>query len=106
MVVPEMQIKLKQCFGRAVHAETDTCVVDILDERAVPDHRYFEAMLSTLPEMQATNSLSLFYFLRCAIMLNLFLNTYRAENEKQRAKLVKNDSEQIRGRIEIYCHLR
>lgn len=52
-----MQIKLKQCFGRAVHTETDTCVVDILDERAVPDHRHFEATLSTLPEMQATNSL-------------------------------------------------
>ena len=34
VVVPEMQIKLKQGFGRAIRTETDTCVVAILDERA------------------------------------------------------------------------
>ncbi len=35
VVVPEMQIKLKQGFGRAIRAETDTCIISILDERAV-----------------------------------------------------------------------
>ena len=30
VVVPEMQIKLKQGFGRAIRTETDTCVVAIL----------------------------------------------------------------------------
>ena len=57
VVVPEMQIKLKQGFGRAIRTETDTCVVAILDERATPDQRHFEAMQAALPEMQVTNSL-------------------------------------------------
>ena len=35
IAVPEMQIKLKQGFGRAIRTETDTCVIAILDERAV-----------------------------------------------------------------------
>ena len=56
-VVPEMQIKLKQGFGRAIRTETDTCVVGILDERAAPSQRHFEAMQAALPEMQVTNSL-------------------------------------------------
>ena len=52
-----MQIKLKQGFGRAIRTETDTCVVAILDERAVPGQRHFEAMQAALPEMQVTNNL-------------------------------------------------
>ena len=52
-----MQIKLKQGFGRAIRTETDTCVVAILDERATPGQRHFEAMQAVLPEMQVTNSL-------------------------------------------------
>lgn len=35
------------------------------------------------------------------IIFNIFLNSYRAENERQRAKLVKDDSELIGERIEI-----
>ena len=57
VMVPEMQIKLKQGFGRAIRTETDTCVVAILDERATPDQRHFEAVQATLPEMQVTRSL-------------------------------------------------
>ena len=57
VVVPEMQIKLKQGFGRAIRTETDTCVVAILDERANQGKRYFEDMLAALPEMPVTNSL-------------------------------------------------
>lgn len=57
VAVPEMQIKLKQGFGRAIRTETDTCVVAILDERAGPGQRHFEAMQDALPEMQTTNSL-------------------------------------------------
>ena len=56
-VVPEMQIKLKQGFGRAIRTETDTCVVAILDERASPGQRHHEAMLATLPDMEITDSL-------------------------------------------------
>ena len=57
VVVPERQIKLKQGFGRAIRTETDTCVVAILDERAVPGQRHFEAMRAALPEMRVTDSL-------------------------------------------------
>lgn len=57
VVVPEMQIKLKQGFGRAIRAETDTCVVAILDERAAKGKRYSQDVLAALPEMPVTGSL-------------------------------------------------
>ncbi len=57
VVVPEMQIKLKQGFGRAIRTETDTCVVAILDERASPCQRHHDAMLAALPELFQTSSL-------------------------------------------------
>lgn len=57
VVVPEMQIKLKQGFGRAIRTETDTCVVAILDERAGHGRRYFHNVASALPEMDTTTSL-------------------------------------------------
>ena len=58
VVVPEMQIKLKQGFGRAIRTETDTCVVAILDERAAQGRRYFMDMIAALPEMPVTDSLT------------------------------------------------
>lgn len=57
VVVPEMQIKLKQGFGRAIRTETDTCVIAILDERAVPGQRYHKDVLAALPKMPVTGSL-------------------------------------------------
>ena len=57
VVVPEMQIKLKQGFGRAIRTETDTCVIAILDGRSAPGRRHFEAMKVALPEMPVTDSL-------------------------------------------------
>lgn len=57
VVVPEMQIKLKQGFGRAIRTESDTCVVAVLDSRAARGHRYFEAMREALPDMPVTSSL-------------------------------------------------
>ena len=57
IVVSEMQIKLKQGFGRAIRTETDTCVVAILDERSVPGQRYFEDVKTALPDMRITDSL-------------------------------------------------
>lgn len=56
VAVPEMQIKLKQGFGRAIRTETDTCVVAILDERAVPGRRYHKSVIAALPEMRMTSS--------------------------------------------------
>ncbi len=57
VVVPEMQIKLKQGFGRAIRTETDTCVVAILDERAAKGKRYSKDVLAALPEMPVTGNL-------------------------------------------------
>ena len=57
IVVPEMQIKLKQGFGRAIHTETDTCVVAILDERSTPGQRYFKDVKAALPDIRITDSL-------------------------------------------------
>lgn len=58
VVVPEMQIKLRQGFGRAIRTEGDTCVVAILDERAARGHRYHQATRMALPEMPITDSLN------------------------------------------------
>ena len=57
VVVPEMQIKLKQGFGRAIRTETDTCVVAILDERSVPGQRHHDTMKAALPDLPITSSL-------------------------------------------------
>lgn len=59
IVVPDMQIKLRQGFGRAIRTETDTCVIAILDERANPEKgRYFEAVQKALPQMPITDNLA------------------------------------------------
>lgn len=57
VAVPEMQIKLKQGFGRAIRTETDTCIIAILDERASKGQRYRKNVLAALPEMPVTGSL-------------------------------------------------
>ena len=57
VIVPEMQIKLRQGFGRAIRTETDTCVIAVLDERAVPGRRYHNSVLAALPEMRKTRDL-------------------------------------------------
>ena len=57
VVVPEMQIRLKQGFGRAIRLETDTCAIAILDERAAKGSRYFRDVQSALPEMPVTSSI-------------------------------------------------
>lgn len=51
VIVPEMQIKLKQGFGRAIRTEKDTCVVAILDERCNTRGRYRQDVLDALPKM-------------------------------------------------------
>lgn len=56
-VVPDMQKKLRQGFGRAIRTETDTCVVSILDHRAAKGGRYHEKVLQALPVCQMAESL-------------------------------------------------
>ena len=48
-IVPEMQQKLRQGFGRAIRTESDSCAVAILDLRAAPGGRYHQAVLEALP---------------------------------------------------------
>lgn len=49
-IVPEMQQKLRQGFGRAIRTEADSCAVAILDPRAAPGGRYHQAVLEALPD--------------------------------------------------------
>ena len=51
-VIPEMQKKLRQGFGRAIRTEQDTCVVSILDHRTAKKGRYRSDVLETLPKCQ------------------------------------------------------
>lgn len=57
VVIPDMQVKLRQGFGRAIRTETDTCVVSILDHRAAPGERYHQAVLETLPNLRITRKI-------------------------------------------------
>ena len=57
VVIPEMQIKLRQGFGRAIRTETDACAVSILDCRAAPDQRYHQSVLETLPPIPITRKI-------------------------------------------------
>ncbi len=51
VIVPDMQKKLRQGFGSAIRTETDTCVVSILDERAVKGGKYHEDVMCALPTL-------------------------------------------------------
>ena len=55
--VPDMQKKLRQGFGRAIRTETDTCVVSILDFRAVKGGKYHEDVMCALPPCQMAEEL-------------------------------------------------
>ena len=57
VVVPDMQRKLRQGFGRAIRTETDTCVVSILDYRALPDGRYHQSAMDALPSIPITGKI-------------------------------------------------
>ena len=67
VALPDMQIKLRQGFGRAIRLETDTCIVAVLDNRSLRDRRYHEAMREALPDMPMTGRLtSLHNFIHAA----------------------------------------
>ena len=57
IIVPDMQKKLRQGFGRAIRTETDTCVVSILDFRAVKGGKYHEDVMCALPPCQMAEEL-------------------------------------------------
>ena len=57
IIVPDMQKRLRQGFGRAIRTETDTCVVSILDIRAVKGGKYHEDVMCALPPCQMAEEL-------------------------------------------------
>ena len=56
-IIPEMQKKLRQGFGRAIRTEQDSCVVAILDERASIGGKYHDAALAALPTCPITEKI-------------------------------------------------
>ena len=56
-IIPEMQKKLRQGFGRAIRTEQDSYVVAILDERAGIGGRYHDAALAALPTCPTTEKI-------------------------------------------------
>lgn len=56
-IIPEMQKKLRQGFGRAIRTEQDSCVVSILDERAAVGAKYHNAALAALPTCPTTEKI-------------------------------------------------
>ena len=57
VALPDMLIKLRQGYGRAIRTETDTCVIAILDGRAAPGGRYYRDVIKVLPETRRTRDL-------------------------------------------------
>ena len=57
IIVPDMQKKLRQGFGRAIRTEQDTCVVSILDNRAVQKGRYHKEVMEALPDCKVTEQI-------------------------------------------------
>lgn len=57
IIVPDMQKKLRQGFGRAIRTEKDTCVVSILDYRAGEGGRYHADVLQALPTCQMAEAI-------------------------------------------------
>lgn len=58
VIVPDMQKKLRQGFGRAIRTEEDTCVVSVLDHRAIEGGRYHKEVLHTLPACKMADSIT------------------------------------------------
>ena len=85
-IVPEMQQKLRQGFGRAIRTETDSCAVAILDPRAAPGGRYHQAVLEALPAgiPITTKTEDIQTFLRARKGPDFFLPDFENDpNEKQ-----------------------
>ena len=82
-IVPEMQQKLRQGFGRAIRTETDSCAVAILDPRAAPGGRYHRAVLDALPSgiPVTTNIEDIQTFLRARKSPDFFLPEFENDSK-------------------------
>ena len=83
-IVPEMQQKLRQGFGRAIRTESDSCAVAILDPRAAPGGRYHRTVLDSLPAgipiMMETSDIQT--FLRVHKRPDYFLPNHSSRKQK------------------------
>lgn len=58
VAIPEMQVKVRQGFGRGIRLVSDTCAVSILDGRAAPGGSHHDAVLAALPACPMTQELA------------------------------------------------
>lgn len=97
-IVPAMQIKLRQGFGRAIRTETDSCVVAILDPRAAPGRRYHQAVLDALPEMPVSDKLTdIQNFLRTKKDPSYFVPHFSKEVDLHEGDLFHSGSQEQRS---------
>ena len=87
-IVPEMQQKLRQGFGRAIRTETDSCAVAILDPRAAPGGRYHQEVLDALPSgiPIATKTEAIQTFLRARKGPDFFLPDFENDSKQTDSK--------------------
>ena len=87
-IVPEMQQKLRQGFGRAIRTETDSCAVASLDPRAAPGGRYHRAVLDALPSgiPVTTNIEDIQTFLRARKSPDFFLPEFENDSKQSDSK--------------------
>ena len=87
-IVPEMQQKLRQGFGRAIRTETDSCAVAILDPRAAPGGRYHRAVLDALPAgiPITTKTEEIQTFLRARKSPDFFLPEFENDSKQSGSK--------------------
>jgi ATP-dependent DNA helicase DinG len=57
VIIPDMQVKLKQGDGRGFRIETDTVVCAILDIRAAEGRAYHHHVIAALPKCKVTDSI-------------------------------------------------
>lgn len=100
VIVPEMQVKLRQGFGRALRTETDTCTVAILDHRAAPGGKYHKEVMDALPPLPVTRQVEdVNEFIRARKGPDYFF-AYRRDakclNEKEYAQSGSTDAAEVR----------
>lgn len=58
IIIPDMQVRLRQGAGRGPRTETDSCVIALLDYRAQEGKPYRDVVLNTLPTCPVTSEIS------------------------------------------------
>jgi len=78
VVVPEMQIKLRQGFERTIRIETDVCATAILDERAALGSQRYPDVIAALPNIEQTCCVRTIKQFYCAVKPDKYFRKGRA----------------------------